>query len=45
MKKLIILTDFSKTANNAANIALEIAIKLHLDVQQRLPMLIFPANL
>lgn len=32
MKKLIILTDFSKTASNAANIAFEIAIKLHLDV-------------
>ncbi|MBO9672563.1 MAG: universal stress protein [Sphingobacteriaceae bacterium] len=33
MKKLIVLTDFSKTARNAANIALEIAINVHLDVQ------------
>lgn len=32
MKKLIILTDFSKTACNAANIAVEIAIKLQLDI-------------
>lgn len=32
MKKLIILTDFSKTARNAANIALEMAIVLQLDI-------------
>ncbi|RYG54179.1 MAG: hypothetical protein EOO01_02285 [Chitinophagaceae bacterium] len=32
MKKLIILTDFSKTARNAANIAVEMAIELQLDI-------------
>ncbi|MFI5451372.1 universal stress protein [Pedobacter sp. UC225_61] len=32
MKKLILLTDFSKTARNAANVALEIAVKMQLDI-------------
>jgi nucleotide-binding universal stress UspA family protein len=32
MKKLILLTDFSKTARNAANIAVEMAIELQLDI-------------
>lgn len=32
IRKIIVLTDFSKTARNAANIALEMAIKLQLDI-------------
>lgn len=48
MKTLIILTDFSKTARNAATTALEIAIQLHSNVllvnSYLLPLAIFSAE-
>lgn len=48
MKTLIVLTDFSKTAHNAANIALEIAIQLDSDLllvnSYILPLAVFAAE-